>query len=99
MPVYEYQCEECGVRFECLQPMSADHVSSCPECGGNAHRAISPVGVIFKGSGFYVTDNRKSGSGRSRSSTAGESHTESTKGEESTQGESSKEPASESTSE
>ncbi len=40
MPVYEYQCEQCGVRFERLQPMSADPVDSCPECGSQAHRVI-----------------------------------------------------------
>ncbi len=67
MPIYEYQCEECGVRFEQLQSMSAAPVSSCPECGGSVHRIISPVGVVFKGSGFYVTDNRSSSGGRSRS--------------------------------
>ena len=62
MPIYEYQCDDCGVRFERLQSMSADPVSICPECSGTVHRVISPVGVIFKGSGFYVTDNRSSSS-------------------------------------
>ncbi len=60
MPIYEYQCEDCGVRFERLQSMSAPSTGVCPECGGKVHRVISSVGVIFKGSGFYVTDNRKS---------------------------------------
>jgi putative FmdB family regulatory protein len=78
MPIYEYQCEKCGVRFERLQHMSAEPVSSCPECGGPVHRVITPVGVIFKGSGFYVTDNRASSSagGRSRT-TDGKAETES----------------------
>ena len=77
MPIYEYQCEKCGVRFERLQHMSADPVSSCPECGGPVHRVITTVGVIFKGSGFYVTDNRSSSSGGSRSrSTEGKSETD-----------------------
>lgn len=66
MPIYEYQCEECGVRFERMQSMSSPVVPVCPECGGHVHRVISSVGVIFKGSGFYVTDNRKSGAGASR---------------------------------
>ena len=79
MPIYEYQCEKCGVRFERLQHMSADPVSSCPECGGPVHRVITTVGVIFKGSGFYVTDNRSSGPGGSRSrGTEGKAETEST---------------------
>lgn len=58
MPTYEYECEQCGVRFERKQRMSEDPLRDCPECGGHVHRLIQPVGVIFKGSGFYVTDNR-----------------------------------------
>jgi putative FmdB family regulatory protein len=58
MPVYEYECEHCGVRFERLQRMSEAALTDCPECGGHIHRVMQPVGVIFKGSGFYVTDNR-----------------------------------------
>ena len=59
MPVYLYQCDSCGVRFERLQRMSAEPLNDCPECGGTVHRVIQPVGVIFKGSGFYITDNRQ----------------------------------------
>ncbi|MBN1977934.1 MAG: hypothetical protein JW918_11070 [Anaerolineae bacterium] len=59
MPLYEYQCDDCGLRFERRQPITADPLEKCPECGGNVHRLIHPVGVIFKGKGFYVTDNRK----------------------------------------
>ena len=58
MPLYEYQCEDCGVRFERRQHINDDPIEICPECGGNVHRLIYPVGIIFKGSGFYVTDNR-----------------------------------------
>ena len=58
MPLYEYQCQVCGVRFERWQHMNDEPVKICPECGGQVHRLIQPVGVIFKGSGFYVTDNR-----------------------------------------
>ncbi len=58
MPIYEYECEHCGVRFERLQRMSDAPLTDCPECGGHIHRVMQPVGVIFKGSGFYVTDNR-----------------------------------------
>jgi putative FmdB family regulatory protein len=64
MPLYEYECEGCGVRFERRQRMEDEPVRVCPECGGSVHRLIQPVGIIFKGSGFYVTDNR------SKSSTA-----------------------------
>jgi putative FmdB family regulatory protein len=59
MPLYEYQCEACGIRFERQQNFSDEPVKVCPECGGEVHRLIYPVGVIFKGKGFYVTDNRK----------------------------------------
>jgi putative FmdB family regulatory protein len=58
MPIYEYECGNCGVRFERLQRMSDCPLRDCPECGGPVHRVMQPVGVIFKGSGFYVTDNR-----------------------------------------
>ena len=63
MPIYEYECEQCGVRFERLQRMADAALTDCPECSGHVHRVMQPVGVIFKGSGFYVTDNK------SRSST------------------------------
>jgi putative FmdB family regulatory protein len=58
MPLYEYQCDECGIRFERRQRMADDPVTECPECGGSVHRRYFPVGIVFKGSGFYVTDNR-----------------------------------------
>jgi putative FmdB family regulatory protein len=58
MPLYEYQCEACGVRFERRQHITDKPVEVCPECGGEVRRLIQPVGIIFKGSGFYVTDNR-----------------------------------------
>ena len=56
MPRYEYQCSECGVRFERVQSFNDAPLKTCPECAGEVHRLIGPVGVIFKGSGFYVTD-------------------------------------------
>jgi putative FmdB family regulatory protein len=62
MPIYLYQCQSCGVRFERLQRMTEDPVTECPECGGETHRVIQPVGIIFKGSGFYSTDNRRGSS-------------------------------------
>ncbi|GAB4411871.1 MAG: hypothetical protein Kow00106_06340 [Anaerolineae bacterium] len=59
MPLYEYQCTECGVRFERQQHFGDAPVAACPECGGEVRRLIGPVGVIFKGSGFYINDSRK----------------------------------------
>jgi putative FmdB family regulatory protein len=59
MPIYQYECDTCGVRFERMQRMSEDPLTECPECEGKVHRVIQPVGIIFKGSGFYITDNRQ----------------------------------------
>ena len=64
MPLYEYQCQDCGLRFERRQSFSAPPVTVCPECEGPVTRLIQPVGIIFKGSGFYVTDNRAKSSTR-----------------------------------
>lgn len=66
MPIYEYRCETCGYQFERMQSFSADPLRECPRCQGTVRRVIAPVGVIFKGSGFYITDNRQLGSGNSR---------------------------------
>lgn len=62
MPVYEYLCDNCGLRFDKMQKFSDDPLTECPNCAGPVHRVIQPVGVIFKGSGFYVTDNRSKSS-------------------------------------
>ena len=78
MPLYEYQCQACGVRFERRQHINDEPAKVCPECGGEVHRLIQPVGIIFKGSGFYVTDNRAKsstavpGSTKKPSKTSGE---------------------------
>ncbi len=79
MPLYEYQCEACGVRFERRQHVNDEPVRVCPECGGKVHRLIQPVGIIFKGSGFYVTDNRA----KSSTSKPGSTRKQSKKSEES----------------
>lgn len=63
MPVYEYECESCGRRFERLQSMNDEPVRQCPECSGIVHKVFHPAGIIFKGSGWYITDSRKSTSG------------------------------------
>jgi putative FmdB family regulatory protein len=59
MPIYQYRCESCGVAFERIQHFADAPLTNCPECDGKVHRVIQPVGIIFKGSGFYVTDNRR----------------------------------------
>jgi putative FmdB family regulatory protein len=62
MPTYEYECTKCGHTFEAFQSMKDDPLSKCPECKKGALRRIinGGMGVIFKGSGFYTTDNKKS---------------------------------------
>lgn len=79
MPIYEYECDTCQARFERKQKFSDDPVRECPECGNGVHRVLYPAGIIFKGSGFYVTDNRGSSNGsKSASSSNGSSSTSST---------------------
>lgn len=58
MPTYQYACEHCGHRFDVRQRFSDEPLTVCPVCNSPIHRVISPVGIIFKGSGFYVTDNK-----------------------------------------
>lgn len=59
MPIYTYECDECGVRFDQQQKFSDAPISECPECGGHTHRVPQPVGIVFKGSGWYVKDSGK----------------------------------------
>ncbi|WP_041623454.1 FmdB family zinc ribbon protein [Spirochaeta thermophila] len=63
MPTYEYECTSCGHVFEAFQSISEEPIRECPECGNTVRRLISGgTGVIFKGSGFYVTDSKKNSS-------------------------------------
>lgn len=59
MPIYEYVCRDCGNDFERLQSFNDPAVTECPECNGPVRRVISAAGVIFKGSGWYITDHRR----------------------------------------
>ena len=59
MPLYEYQCLPNGHRFEVRHGITEEPVKVCPECGGGVRRVIHPVGIVFKGSGFYATDSRQ----------------------------------------
>ncbi|HEX2205712.1 MAG TPA: zinc ribbon domain-containing protein [Longimicrobium sp.] len=62
MPTYEYRCPQCGTDFEKFQKMSDDPVAACPKCGADAERRLSGgAGLLFKGSGFYITDYRGEG--------------------------------------
>jgi len=62
MPLYEYQCDSCGHRFERIQQRFSDPpVAECPKCGAPVRKLISSPAIQFKGSGFYITDYAKSG--------------------------------------
>lgn len=66
MPLYEYICDQCGCSFERLQSFHEAPLEHCPTCGGLVRRVIAPVGVIFKGSGWYITDSRRQLTSRDR---------------------------------
>ncbi|HYO61491.1 MAG TPA: zinc ribbon domain-containing protein [Actinomycetota bacterium] len=67
MPIYEYACTSCGERTEAKQSFADPPLEDCPHCGGKLRKLFSPVGIVFKGSGFYSTDaksgSKSSGSG------------------------------------
>ena len=58
MPTYEYACTECGKHIEVVQSMSDAPLATCAICGGRLRKVFSPIGIVFKGSGFYRTDSR-----------------------------------------
>ena len=58
MPTYQYTCTECGEQVETVQKFSDEPLSVCTNCGGRLRKVFSPVGIVFKGSGFYRTDSR-----------------------------------------
>ena len=70
MPNYEYLCKKCGHRFEQIRKFSDKQLRKCPECGGVIEQVISAPAVQFKGSGWYVTDYAKKGSGSAGSSSS-----------------------------
>ena len=71
MPLFDYQCRKCNHIFEHEHHLGEEPQVKCPVCKGTAKKLISPVGVMFKGSGFYCTDNKKK-SGGNGSSVTGE---------------------------
>ena len=78
MPTYEYACKKCGERFDVVQSFSDKTLSKHPGCGGDVQKVFHPAGIIFKGSGFYVTDS-KSSSSKSTSSKSGDTKPSDTK--------------------
>jgi putative FmdB family regulatory protein len=72
VPKYDYRCGACGQVYEKREGFDAPSVQTCPECGGQSRRVLTPPAIVFKGSGWYVTDSRGS-----RTSTAGAGSSES----------------------
>ena len=60
MPTYQYTCTDCGEPVEAVQKFTDDPLTVCAACGGRLRKVFSPVGIVFKGSGFYRTDSRNS---------------------------------------
>jgi len=76
MPIYEYKCEN-GHVFDVMQKMSEDSLTACIECGAPVRKVLQPVGISFKGSGFYSTDyNNKKGPKEPVTSSNGDSKTD-----------------------
>jgi putative FmdB family regulatory protein len=62
MPTYEYECTDCGERVELIQRVTDPPLKKCRKCSGRMRKLLFPVGVIYKGSGFYTTDYARKGS-------------------------------------
>lgn len=77
MPLYEYQCEACGHRFEVIQKFSDPPIETCPRCGGAVRKLLSSPAIQFKGSGWYITDYAKTKESSTSSETKSETKTES----------------------
>jgi putative FmdB family regulatory protein len=88
MPTYEYECTSCGQHIEVFQRIAEDPLTTCGVCGGRLRKVFHPVGIVFKGSGFYATDSRsgsksgpkREGEGASSPSSDGASTSTSSKG-------------------
>jgi putative FmdB family regulatory protein len=83
VPIYEYECDKCHSRFELLQRFNERPVKQCAKCGGPVHKVLSPPALLFKGTGWYVTDyaraDRKKAEKAEKDSGGGDKKSESTK--------------------
>ena len=84
MPLYEYECDQCGYRFEVIQKFSDSAIETCQKCGGTVKKLLSSPAIQFKGSGWYITDYARAGKSEATKDTpekggtaAGEAKTES----------------------
>ncbi|MBV9148909.1 MAG: FmdB family transcriptional regulator [Candidatus Eremiobacteraeota bacterium] len=95
MPLYDYECTKCHKITEVRRGFDERHTEPCPYCGGELKRLFNPAGIVFKGSGFYVTDSRKATESKAASKPA-ESKSGETKSAESKSADSKSESKSES---
>lgn len=91
MPTYQYACTSCGHQLEAVQSFTDEPLTQCPACDGKLRKLFNSVGIVFKGSGFYRTDSRNSGStssgnGSSSSSSGGSGESSSAKSSDSSSG-------------
>ena len=77
MPTYEYACKACSEHLEVVQSFKDDPLKECPNCGGELRKVFAPIGIAFKGSGFYKTDSRPAPKEKSSTSSSSESKSES----------------------
>ncbi|MCW3841869.1 FmdB family transcriptional regulator [Micromonospora yasonensis] len=77
MPTYQYACTACGHQLEAVQSFSDAPLTECPACEGRLRKLFNSVGIVFKGSGFYRTDSRSSGSDSATSTTSNSAKSES----------------------
>jgi putative FmdB family regulatory protein len=79
MPTYEYACRDCGEHLEVVQSFKDAPLTECGRCGGSLRKVFSAAGIIFKGSGYYVTDSRPAAGKKESSSDGSSSDTSSSK--------------------
>jgi putative FmdB family regulatory protein len=89
VPTYQYACTDCAERLEVVQKFSDDPLTVCSSCGGRLRKVFSPVGIVFKGSGFYRTDSRKDQKGAEPALTSSNGKSDSASGSGSDSGSSS----------
>jgi putative FmdB family regulatory protein len=77
MPTYEYRCRNCGEQLEVVQSFTDDPLTECPACSGQLRKVFQPVGIAFKGSGFYKNDSRTAAKSSSTNGSSAERKTES----------------------
>lgn len=80
MPTYQYACTACGHQLEAVQSFSDEPLTECPACEGRLRKLFNSVGIVFKGSGFYRTDSRSSGSDTAASTASKPAKSESSTG-------------------